>query len=333
MRRHSFKKDIDYRLFYGLIIVMALLLNVIANDALGSGPTCGPCDTYDFDGYTGGWRCGGCIVDCGRCYTCNTSTNPPSCKDKCKSKDCKWCNDCSVGCISRCDPNQCETCDGNGGCPVCDGNENQFCCNGTCYDRRTQKCCWNDATQSGYICDIDCKSCCNGSCCNYRNCEICKNGSCIEARPTNMRETYVEDQGGTLYFEYAWDSTTGDMGDLYNCEVREKVDYPGGDPYYWPSPPWDGWVYNPTLLPDPPIPAVFSELADTHSPPARRKPYCNECVCATQVYQYRCAPSFCTAWNTLLDIGSICRFVSGEDPTWRYSITKSGHYADIFPLP
>jgi hypothetical protein len=36
---------------------------------------------------------------------------------------------------------------------------------------------------------------------------------------------------------------------------------------------------------------------------------------------------------TLLDVGSIQRFVTGEGDLWRYSITKSGAYAEIFPLP
>jgi hypothetical protein len=36
---------------------------------------------------------------------------------------------------------------------------------------------------------------------------------------------------------------------------------------------------------------------------------------------------------TLLNIGPIYRFVTGEDDLWRYSIIKSGVYAEIFPLP
>jgi hypothetical protein len=146
----------------------------------------------------------------------------------------------------------------------------------------------------------------------------------------------VEDQGGTLHFEYEWDSTTGDLADLYNCSVREKVDYPGGNPYYWPSPPWVGGVFNPTILPDPPIPASYGGAVDNHSPPAFKKPYQNASVSATQVYQYHCGPSCCMGnddWETLLSIGSIQRFVTGDGTLWRYSIIKSGAYAEIFPLP
>ena len=176
MKMHNFKKDIDYRLFYGLIIGMALLLTTIVYDACGFGPTCGPCAEYVFDGYTGGWRCAGCVIDCGPCYTCNTSTTPPSCKVKydeltqeccdcrsiCNWNDCKSCvGDGSGNCLPYCNPAQCQTCDGHGNCPVCGGREHEECCNGECYDTRTQQCCWD--TGNGYICDIN-KVCCDGEC-------------------------------------------------------------------------------------------------------------------------------------------------------------------------
>ena len=202
MRTHNFKKDIDYRLFYGLIIVMALLLTTIVYDVRGSGPTCSPCDwaTYPWGGYvfdycTGTWRCKGPIADSGACFDCNTS-NPayPHCDYKCHPEtDCKDCNWAGKGCNWHCtgctstysSPQDCETCDGHGGYWVCDGNENQLCCNGTCYDRRTQGCCggaiYNRATQkccSGitvnfdYICDIN-GICCSSHCCDPKKCESC----------------------------------------------------------------------------------------------------------------------------------------------------------------
>jgi hypothetical protein len=151
------------------------------------------------------------------------------------------------------------------------------------------------------------------------------------AKPTNMHQTKWKDLGGgTLYFEYKWESTSGDLNDLAGCSVREKVDYPGGNPYYFPSPPWDGDVDNPTLRPDPPIPATDGNLVDTHSPPDFKKPYCAAYFCATQEYQYRpCVGN----WETLLSIGSIDRFVTPEGVLWRYTIFKSGAYAEIFPIP
>lgn len=152
-----------------------------------------------------------------------------------------------------------------------------------------------------------------------------------------MHQTYVEEiADGVLFFIYEWDSTTGDLADLGNCMVREKVDYPGGNPYYWPSPPWDGNVPNPTILPVPPILATVGVGYDIHSPPTFKKPYVAASVSANQVYQYHCGPLCCMGndtWETLLSIGPIQRFVTGDGDLWRYSIIKSGAYAEIFPLP
>jgi len=153
-----------------------------------------------------------------------------------------------------------------------------------------------------------------------------------------MHQTYVEDLGnGTLYFEYEWDSTTGDLADLGNCVVREKVDYPGGNPYYWPSPPWNNSTPNPTILPAPPMPATYGSAVDTHYPGSFTTPYQVDSFSANQVYQYHCDPFCCMNpgdYVTLLNIGSIFRAVTvGSGSVWRYSITKSGAYAEILPLP
>jgi hypothetical protein len=147
-----------------------------------------------------------------------------------------------------------------------------------------------------------------------------------------MHQTKWKDLGGgILYFEYKWDSTTGDLNDLDMCGVREKVDYPDGDPYFWPSPPWDGSVFNPTILPDPPVPGTEGGLEDEHSPPDFKEPFCAAYSCATQEYQYRC---YCMPdWETLLSIGSIERFVTPKGVLWAYTIFKSGAYAEKCPIP
>jgi hypothetical protein len=71
MRTHNFKRDIDYRLFYGLVIVMVLLLGIFAENTSGvGGSPCSPCDTavYDWNGHI--IKCVGCITDCGVFFTC-----------------------------------------------------------------------------------------------------------------------------------------------------------------------------------------------------------------------------------------------------------------------
>ena len=281
----------------GLLMWMFLLPEGFVDDAAGGGPgiVCPPCQEWGWDGFV--FRCMGCEADCPGCAWCDSSI--PQCKSLCLPSECKTCNICV-------------------NCKVCGNDPNKFCCSGT---------------PSGHCCPTG-TTCCNGSCCDPNNYEICKNDICVVAKPTNMRQTYVEDLGnGVLHFVYDWNSTTGDKADLYNCKVREKVDYPGGNPYYWPSPPWAGGYHvdNPTLLPNPPGPATAGHGEDYHSPGTLTPPYQPASFSATQVYQY-CGPS--GNWETLLSIGSIQRFVIDEGGgLWRYSIIKSGAYAEIFPLP
>jgi len=294
--------------------------------------------------------CGGNCQSCvsGSCVVCNNDPNKFCCNNSCCSiPNCQTCG--ASGCESICDPNLCQTCNGSGSCITCGGDPNKFCCGGSCgdsdaneaccdnktiYDTDTKQCCGEG---TGHTCDKECESCCNGNCCDISNCEICKSGTCVRAVPTNMHQTNVEDMGnGVLHFEYAWESTTGDLADLGNCSVREKVDYPGSDPYYWPSPPWYNSTPNPTIAPNPPISATYGVGADNHSPGSFTTPYQAASFTATQVYQYHCGPACCMAddsWETLLDIGAISRFVTEGGGLWRYSITKSGAYAEILPLP
>lgn len=276
--------------------------------------------------------CGEQLYDIDSCMTCSNNNWVPVCPSDATCNDGHCCYAGSTYCSNGynwgcCWTIECETCV-DGFCKVCGGDPNKACCNGQCYDIRTKQCC-HDATND-YICDINCKSCCNGSCCDSTKGEICKNGDCVTAVPTNMHQTSVRDLGdGTLEFEYAWDSTTGDKADLAGCTLGEKVDYPGGTPYYyWPSPPWTGRVDNPTILEGS---AVTGHGTDDHYPPGFITPYTNASVSANQIYRYRKLPCI-TDYQTLLDIGSILRIVSGSGNLWRYSITKSGAYAEIFPL-
>ena len=165
----------DYRLFYGLIIVMVLFLNVILNDARGIGgppPSCPPCHIYGFDGTT--W---GCVIN--PCYP------NKCCNGACYSlKDCKYCDDATETPLSRCDSSQCEICDGNGNCLVCGGDANQACCGGQCYDLTTpQSCCygqlysWKDCK----YCDRDITMSVQSTCDPSWYQQTCDgNGHCVE---------------------------------------------------------------------------------------------------------------------------------------------------------
>lgn len=153
----------------------------------------------------------------------------------------------------------------------------------------------------------------------------CKNSKSMQvtiAAPTNFRETYREVRpNGVLYFEYRWDSTSGNRDHLFGCTVGEKVDYPGGNPYYWPLPPWNGSSPNPTVTEGD---ATGGFGTDTHISKPFIKPYQAASFTATQVYRYRDGQGNHT---TLLGPHPIDRSVyafylclSG----WRYEITKTG---------
>lgn len=152
------------------------------------------------------------------------------------------------------------------------------------------------------------------------------------AVPVNYRQTVGRDNGGgILYFEYAWDSSTGNLADLSSCEVGEEVTYPGSDPFVWPKPPWDGSTPNPTIIW---LPGSDGALGDTHSTKPFVKPYKEASFTATQYYRYR--TSCANSGNPVNLMGpiSIARSVKKkQDGKFKYTITKSRKSASIDPLP
>jgi len=179
MKTHNFKKDIDCRLFYGLIIVMALLLTTIVYDACGVGgppPTCSPCTTYEFgyDEDDGHWKWG-CFDKCAYPLDC--------CNGACYYNlvDCMNCPD-GLHLVSDCNSTQCQTCGGSGrGCvSTCDPN--QLCCYGECYNPKDCKTCDDVNQRVVSTCDpARCQTCVSGECrskCDSYLCEDCNNGVC-----------------------------------------------------------------------------------------------------------------------------------------------------------
>ena len=161
---------------------------------------------------------------------------------------------------------------------------------------------------------------------NYPECTDGTRDVCV-ADVTNFHEVYREErENGQLYFEYEWDSTSGNLAHLAGCKVGEKVDYPGGNPYYWPYPPWIEDSDNPTILE---VDATIGHGSDTHYTGSFITPYQNATFTASQIYR---AKSCSGSYTTLMGSISISRYVTGGGP-WRYSIIKSGAYAEIFPLP
>ncbi|MDD5065346.1 MAG: hypothetical protein PHQ35_11385, partial [Phycisphaerae bacterium] len=93
--------------------------------------------------------CYGSCCDPNQCEDCNKTSG--ACESRCKPEMCQEC-DGNGNCISKCDPANCETCvdgecvsscdsadceecDGSGNCVVCDGNPTKCCINGECVDK------------------------------------------------------------------------------------------------------------------------------------------------------------------------------------------------------
>ena len=83
--------------------------------------------------------------DVGQCCGWECVTNP-------ETQEC-----CGGNVIAKCDPDECEECDGEGACEVCNGDPDKDCCGGTCYDKATEGCC------DGVIYDKATKCCDNGT--------------------------------------------------------------------------------------------------------------------------------------------------------------------------
>jgi hypothetical protein len=144
--------------------------------------------------------------------------------------------------------------------------------------------------------------------------------------PTNFQETGSSDSNGILYFTLTWGSSSGNLQDLAGCTVNENVSYPGGNPYYFNSPPYQAgsnWP-NPTIQPVPPVNAQNDIAYDTHGHPAFQGPYRADYFTATQYYQYSCT---CNNSSNVPLAGpiSITRSVTqNSNGTWKYTVTKAG---------
>ena len=154
--------------------------------------------------------------------------------------------------------------------------------------------------------------------------------------PLNFTQVSASDIGnGVLRFEYAWNSSSGNLADLTACVVGEIVTYPSSqNPWSWPSPPFPS-----VSTPNPSITeqnGTLGGLIDSHNPGGTFvKPYNPSAFVATQYYRYRCPCS--NSGNPVnvmgpLEIGrSVIQTAGGS---WRYTVTKAtGGLASIDPLP
>jgi hypothetical protein len=153
--------------------------------------------------------------------------------------------------------------------------------------------------------------------------------------PVNFRQmgAGTDTGGGTLHFDYRWDSSTGRLADLAACMVGERVDYRAAD-LPFPSPPFPAGLNpnNPTILN---VAATEGRAQDNHSTPGDFvKPFAAASVTAMQIYRYTCPCSNggnpVTIFGPLAIVRSVIRNPNGS---FRFEITKSGATATINPLP
>lgn len=137
---------------------------------------------------------------------------------------------------------------------------------------------------------------------------------------------------GVLHFNYKWESSTGVMSDIADCQIGENVVYPGGDPFVWPKPPYDGSTPNPTILW---VPASDGAAQDNHSPKPFVEPYKASRFKAKQDYRYQCpAPTGIvnfTGWTDILITRTVAD--STGKGCWGYTINKMDGTATETPLP
>jgi hypothetical protein len=129
---------------------------------------------------------------------------------------------------------------------------------------------------------------------------------------------------GTLYYNsYTFQSNSGRLADLSNCQVGETVFYPGSQATYtWPYP-----MVNTQATPNPTVilgPATGGGFSDSNKPPdSYTKPYSNASFPATQTLEWECSNYQDGAFQRFVPNITITRSVGqNASGVWQYTITK-----------
>jgi hypothetical protein len=206
-----------------LVCIISLTYFVKSADASCSG--CPPCETCAGDSCVGycesGERCcgGDCLnysIGCCNGQPCTGICCGSHCCDPASCQRCDDSNSANLHCVSRCDADNCEVCDGSGvcksSCDTCsDCNSTTHACDSRCKPDECKECDGNGNCVS--TCDPG-ESCCNGSCCDSGSLgccagevtePLCETGHGCGCNPINVScsdKTERQPAGGTAYITY-----------------------------------------------------------------------------------------------------------------------------------
>jgi hypothetical protein len=162
--------------------------------------------------------------------------------------------------------------------------------------------------------------------------------------PVNFKQKAGSGSSGNLSFTYAWSSSTGSVSDLSNCWIMENVQYVGGSPFVWPSPPYSSTAPttpNPTRNDGingdlPLIQGSAGTLPDQQLHPGFQGPYAGApAVNSTQTFLWECSNLNNGNFTAFPGISyQIVRSISADGSGgFQYTVTKSGVSATVDPLP
>lgn len=156
------------------------------------------------------------------------------------------------------------------------------------------------------------------------------------AVPINFRCTSViAHSDGTLEYHYTWESSTGNMADLVDCKVKERVSYEGNSTgiyiydnsrnrvVYSPPAPFSAVYLDPEIYAD--FPGEAGYLDDDHFPGDINAPYVAATYGSTQYYIYTdetMDPTNPNEYAVLAGPIDIVRTVWAPGANWVYEITK-----------
>jgi len=155
------------------------------------------------------------------------------------------------------------------------------------------------------------------------------------AHPVNFQLVSAGPNNLALEFNYKWDSSTGDLNDLGQCDVYERVDYPDNrNPWPWPNPPWTDQSVNPT---ENPFPTTTGKLQDIHEPGNIPSPQSLAAASfsARQRYYYKCSCFQNPQTQYILQSGLIIyrEVYMTAGGSWRLKIEKDGYTRDFQLVP